>query len=101
MKNENENDYHEDLKKRGYLENSFVLVGVTPLWHVAQLVSRAPPHHTLPAFINLNGRLLNFRKGPRNLLQKMSFYFGARIFVNDFKLQYNVFKFKRPELKLC
>ena len=31
MKNENENDYHEDLKKRGYLENSFVLVGVTPL----------------------------------------------------------------------
>ena len=24
------------------------------MWHVAQWVSRAPPHHTLPAFLNLN-----------------------------------------------
>ena len=47
--------YHEDLKKREDLRNSLVLLGVTPLWHVAQWVSRAPPHHTLPAFLNLNG----------------------------------------------
>ena len=25
------------------------------MWYVAQWVSRAPPHHTLPAFLNLNG----------------------------------------------
>ena len=25
------------------------------MWHVAQWVCRAPPHHTLPAFLNLNG----------------------------------------------
>ena len=24
-------------------------------WHVAQWISRAPPQHTLPAFLNLNG----------------------------------------------
>ena len=33
-----------DLKKQGYLRNSLVLLGVTPLWH------------SLPAFLNLNGR---------------------------------------------
>ena len=44
-----------DLKKQGDLWNSLILQGVTPSWHVAQLVSRAPPHHTLPAFLNLNG----------------------------------------------
>ena len=32
-----------------------VLPGVTALWHVAQWVSRAPPHNALPAFLNLNG----------------------------------------------
>ena len=36
--------YHWDLKKRGDLRN------------MAQWVSRAPPHHTLPAFLNFNGR---------------------------------------------
>ena len=34
-----------------------VLLGVTPSWHVAQWVSRAQPHHTLPSFLNLNGTL--------------------------------------------
>ena len=48
--------YHYDLKKQGDLRNSLVLLGVTLLWHVAQWVSRAPPHHTLSAFLNLNGR---------------------------------------------
>ena len=47
--------YHKDLKKQGDLRNSLVLLGVTQLWHVAQWVSRAPPHHTLPAFLNLYG----------------------------------------------
>ena len=47
--------YHSDLKKQGDLRNSFDLLWVTPLWHVAQWVSRAPPHQTLPAFLNLNG----------------------------------------------
>ena len=37
------------------MRNSLVLLGVTPLWHVAQRVSRALPYHTLPAFLNLNG----------------------------------------------
>ena len=42
-------------KKAGRFENSLVLLGVTQLWHVAQWASRAPPDHTLPAFLNLNG----------------------------------------------
>ena len=41
------------------MRNSLVLVGVTSLRHVAQGVSRAPPHHTLPAFINLIGTLFS------------------------------------------
>ena len=42
-------------KKQEHLRDSFVLLGVTPLWHVAQWDSRAPPHHTFPDFLNLNG----------------------------------------------
>ena len=49
-------NYHQDLKKQRDLRNFLVLLGVTPLWLIAQLVSRAPPHHTLPDFLNLNGR---------------------------------------------
>ena len=49
--------YQLDLKKRRDLRNSLVLLGVNRLWHVAQWVSRAPPHHTLPAFLNLSGRI--------------------------------------------
>ena len=37
------------------MRNSLVLLGVALLWHVAQWVSRAPPHHTIAAFLNLNG----------------------------------------------
>ena len=37
------------------MRNSLFLLGVTPLWHITQWVYRVPPHHTLPAFINLNG----------------------------------------------
>ena len=44
--------YHKDLKKQEDLRNSLVSLGVTPLWHVAQWGSRAPPHHTLPAFLS-------------------------------------------------
>ena len=47
--------YHSDLKNRDDLTNSLVLLGVTPLWQVAQWVSRVPPHHTLSASPNLNG----------------------------------------------
>ena len=54
--------YHQDLKKQGDLRNSLVLLGVTVLWHVAQWVSRAPPHHTLPAFLNLNGIFLRLSR---------------------------------------
>ena len=44
-------------KKQGDLRNSLVLLGVTPMWFVAQWVSRAPPHHTLPPFLNNNSSL--------------------------------------------
>ena len=41
-------------KKSGDLRYCLVKLGVTLLWHVDKWVSRAPPHHTLPAFLNLN-----------------------------------------------
>ena len=52
------NDCHVQLrsKKAGGFVKSLVLLGVIPLWHVATWVSFAPPHHTLPAFLNLSGR---------------------------------------------
>ena len=50
--------YHLDLKKQGDLRKSLVLVGVTSLLHVAQWVSREPPHHTLPVLWNLYGTWL-------------------------------------------
>ena len=37
------------------MRNSLFLLGVTSLWHVSQWVSRAPPHHILPAFLNPHG----------------------------------------------
>ena len=48
--------YHKELEKQGDLKHCFVLLTVTLLWPVAQWLSRAPPHHTLPAFLNLNSR---------------------------------------------
>ena len=48
-------NYHSHLEKQGDLRDCFVLLTLTQLWHVAQWVSRAPPHHTLPAFLYLNG----------------------------------------------
>ena len=51
-----QNKYHKDLEKQEGLRDCSVLVTIPPLWHVAQWVSRAPPHHTLPAFLNLDGR---------------------------------------------
>ena len=47
--------YHWDLKKRGDLRKSLVLLGVSQLRYVSQWVSRAPEHYTFPAFLNLNG----------------------------------------------
>ena len=57
--NDNYETYHKGLEKQEDLKASFVLQGVTPLLHVAQWDSRAPPHHTLPAFLNLNGTKLS------------------------------------------
>ena len=34
------------------------------MWHVAQWVSRAPPHQTLPVFLNLNGISAWYRTHP-------------------------------------
>ena len=48
-------NYNLDLKNQEDLRNSLFLLGVTPLWHVAQWVSRATTHHSLPAFLYLNG----------------------------------------------
>ena len=42
--------YHKDLKKQECLRNSFDLLGVSPLWHVAQGVSRAPTNNNLSCF---------------------------------------------------
>ena len=47
--------YPKDLEKQGDLRDCFVVLTVSQLWNVAPLISRAPPYHTLPAFINLNG----------------------------------------------
>ena len=41
-------------KKAGRIEKSLVLQEVILLWHLAKWVSRAPPHHTLSAFLDLN-----------------------------------------------
>ena len=54
------------LKKQEDFRNSLVLLGVTQLWHVLQWVARAPPHHTLSAFLNLNG--IKFQLNYRELL---------------------------------
>ena len=57
------NAYRWVLEKQEDLRKCSLLVTVTPLWHVAQWVSRAPQHHTLPAFLNLDGKkkpLLNY-----------------------------------------
>ena len=48
--------YYKDLEKQEDLRDCFVLLTVTQLWAVTKWVSRAPPHHNLPAFLNLNGR---------------------------------------------
>ena len=49
-------------KQAGRSRNSLVLLGVTSLWQVALWLSRAPPHHTVPAFLNLNSNI--FQKNP-------------------------------------
>ena len=48
------------ILKSGEIWETPWLLGVTLLWHVAQWVSLAPLHHTLPAFLNLNGILNHF-----------------------------------------
>ena len=55
-----QNKYHKDLEKQEGLRDCSVLVTITPLWHVAQWVSRAPSNHTLPAFQNLNSKIIRF-----------------------------------------
>ena len=42
-------------KKAGRFDKLLCLLGVTPLWQVAQWVPRSPPHNALPAFPNLSG----------------------------------------------
>ena len=68
---------HWDIKKQGDLRNYLVLQGVTPFWQVAQWVSRAPPHHTLPAFLDLNG----MKSHNENLIINKNF---SLIFVHPF-----------------
>ena len=53
-----------------------VLQGVIQLWHVAQWVSGAPPHHTLPAFLNLNGTFFPVILGD-NLFQDFRIFFAG------------------------
>ena len=58
------------------MRKSLVSQGVTSLWHVAQWVSRAPPHHTLPDFLNLNGNKFNKLNLKHILLEIIFEYFG-------------------------
>ena len=78
-KNESKSDEYPiaDLKKQGAFRNSSVWLGVTRLWHVAQWVSRAPPYHTLPAFLNLDCRSSNY----------------PRFFIINFKYNHQKIKF--------
>ena len=69
----NEIIYHKDLEKQEDQGDCFVLGTVTSLWNVAQWVSGAPPHHTLPVFLSLNSRL-KFGNNPTNFGSKSSFH---------------------------
>ena len=55
---------HKDLKKQGDLRNSLVFLGVTPSWHVASSVFRAPQNHTLPAFLDLMSSIFKILVDP-------------------------------------
>ena len=89
--------YRKDLEKQGDLTDCFVLVTVTPLWQVAECVSSAPPHHTFPIFLNLNGSLKNKKYVYRIILIKIpifnSLFFELTeiyfIFIFDFGLELN------------
>ena len=86
-------NYNKDLQKQGDLRNSLVLLGVTPLWHVAQWVSCAPPHHTLPASLSLNGisKVLKIDDLDRST-PKRSLILGG---IKDFLLDVQVFNVLR------
>ena len=85
-------------KKQGDLRNSLFSLGVTRLWQVAQWVVRAPPHHALPAFLNLNGiKLRALMCSLRTLLRMNSnhHFDSTRNFYNNicFKLKCNKSQF--------
>ena len=63
-----------EIKKHGDFRNSLVFLGVTSLLHVAQWVSRAPPHHTIPAFLNPNGRVRSLKTLFKQSNKKMTFF---------------------------
>ena len=52
--------YHWDLKKQGDSRKCSILIAFTLLWHVA--LTRTPPHHSLPAFLNLKGIYIELKK---------------------------------------
>ena len=70
--------------KREDLRNFLVLQGVSALWHLAQWVSRSPPNHILPAFLNLNGRRIG-----ANLISILYYYIKNKKYLNPMTL--NVF----------
>ena len=79
---------YQDLKNQGDLRSSLASLEGTPLWHVAQWVSRAPPHRSLPAFLNLNDiTLLNFNYSLKHFLLISKHFescLGPRLFTSCF-----------------
>ena len=72
------------------------MLGGTSLWHVAQWVALAPPHHTLPVFLNLNGRLTNQKINLRMTQARLK-----RFFISDWNFKRYMTKFFIGLAVLC
>ena len=57
-----ENGYFLRIKKAGSFQKLLGFLGITVLWHVVELVSRTPPHHSFRAFLNPSGILYTVYK---------------------------------------
>ena len=87
----NQKLYHLDKKKQGDFRKFLCLLALAPLWYVAQWAFRAPPHHTLPAFLNLNAYIpIDNKLGNQDCFSKLI----RRLYENFTKCQTNLVEFK-------